>query len=158
MGSTSKQNGPNFYFKVVDMPHKDPEVRKAYFKEYRKKNPGKPKKYYQKNPIKQMLHNARNRARMKGLEFTITEADILVPDTCPILGIPIKSAIGQNPSGKGKDNSPSLDRVDNTQGYVPGNVRVISYKANSWKSNFTYADVLSLANYMKPKTQGGIQT
>lgn len=32
-------------------------------------------------------------------------------------------------------SSPSLDRIDNRMGYVPGNVWVISWKANRMKSD-----------------------
>lgn len=51
---------------------------------------------------------------------------------CPVLGIPIFSG-----RGKQIDNSPNLDRIVPEKGYVPGNVRVISAKANRIKSNAT---------------------
>lgn len=69
--------------------------------------------------------------------------DILVPDTCPILGISLKAGV------RVTDASPSLDRVINELGYVRGNVRVISHKANRIKSNASLHDVLAVADYIR---------
>jgi hypothetical protein len=43
----------------------------------------------------------------------------------------------------------SLDRVDNTKGYIPGNVRVISRKANLMKSSLTLDVLEKLIKYIK---------
>jgi hypothetical protein len=43
----------------------------------------------------------------------------------------------------------SLDRVDNTKGYIPGNVRVISRKANIMKADLTVDLLEKLINYIK---------
>ena len=39
------------------------------------------------------------------------------------------------------DDSPSLDRIVSSLGYVKGNIRVISYKANRVKSNATLEEL-----------------
>ena len=65
---------------------------------------------------------------------TITVADIVIPAVCPILGIPLVMRSG----GKPRADAPTLDRIDNSQGYIPGNVRVISARANRLKSDMTY--------------------
>lgn len=75
-----------------------------------------------------MLSGARSRATRKGLEFNITLEDIVIPDVCPILESPIVVT-----NKKRMWDSASLDRVDNSKGYVKGNVRVISYLANHIK-------------------------
>lgn len=43
-----------------------------------------------------------------------------------------------------KDNTVSVDRVDNSVGYVPGNVVLCSYKSNSVKRNLSLMELKSL--------------
>lgn len=45
-------------------------------------------------------------------------------------------------------DSPSLDRVDVGKGYIPGNVRVVSFKANKFKSDHTIDEIMALARYV----------
>jgi hypothetical protein len=85
-----------------------------------------------KNPVAYMLWGVKSRAKARGIPFDLTHDDIEIPDTCPILGIPLR--IGD---GTPTANSPSLDRIDPNYGYVKGNVQVISYRANTIKSDAT---------------------
>lgn len=130
------------------MPYKDKEKYKQYQKEYRRLHKDKRStKYYEKNPYKRLLHGAKKRAKKKGIPFSITLNDI---DTqlkiCPILKIPLFFTTSQGNGGR--SNTPSIDRVDPQKGYVPGNVRIISHAANSWKKNFTKEQVESLLKYL----------
>lgn len=63
----------------------------------------------------------------------------MIPETCPVLGIPL--TIG----GKRSPSSPSLDRIDPALGYVPGNIRVISDRANRLKGARSLHALLRLA-------------
>ena len=83
-----------------------------------------------------MLAGAKRRAPIKNIDFNITEEDIEIPTICPILEVPL--VIGT----KGDyEYSPSLDRIDNSKGYVKGNIQVISKKANSMKNSATIAEL-----------------
>jgi predicted nucleic acid-binding Zn ribbon protein len=93
-----------------------------------------------------MLYGARHRAATKGLEFSITEADVSIPSHCPVLGIPLDPKSGRRGF---HPNSPSLDRIDNGQGYIPGNVCVISSKANTIKRGYTASELRACAEYME---------
>jgi hypothetical protein len=99
------------------------------------------------HPCRQMWKNAKNRAKKKGLDFNLEESDIVIPSVCPVLGIPLLPNI--NKEGHGVDTSPSLDRIDNAKGYVKGNVRVISWRANNLKGNGTLEEFLKLIEYLK---------
>jgi hypothetical protein len=88
-----------------------------------------------RNPAYRMFWDAKKRAKAKGVPFSIAPADVTIPDICPLLGVPLKRG-----SGVLGPNSPSLDRIDASLGYVVGNVWVISHRANAIKSNATLAE------------------
>ena len=99
----------------------------------------------QRRPIEVVLYwNARNRAKAKGIEFALQVSDIVVPKLCPVLGLEL--VIG---TGFAKPNSPSLDRIDPALGYIPGNIAVISHKANTIKSNATMDELKRVLSYME---------
>jgi hypothetical protein len=79
-------------------------------------------------PVSLLLDRARRRARQSHLPFSIDRNSIAVPPTCPALGIALLVGGCRGPG------SPSLDRIIPELGYVPGNVRVISDKANRLKA------------------------
>jgi hypothetical protein len=95
------------------------------------------------NPLSLLFKNAKRRAKEKGLEFSITYDDVKMTDRCPILGIPLFSA-----DGHAKDNSPSIDRIDSTKGYVPGNVMIISFRANTLKSDASIDELKMVLEFL----------
>lgn len=85
--------------------------------------------------------SARQRARDYNREFTITVEDIVIPDRCPYLDIPlIKKELGPR-----ADNQASIDRKDATKGYTKDNIQIISWLANRMKSNATEEQLLQFA-------------
>lgn len=79
------------------------------------------------DPTKELYERARKRAHKLQVPFAIKLAEIEIPVSCPALGIMLSV-------GKGRSNhSPSLDRIIPALGYVSGNVRVISDRANRMK-------------------------
>ena len=77
-----------------------------------------------------------------GRKYTSWEA-IEYPKVCPVLGIKLDWSM----NGKKLSNSPSLDRIDNTKGYIPGNVILISDLANSMKRNATLKQLKQFSRY-----------
>jgi hypothetical protein len=75
----------------------------------------------------------------RGLSFDLEVSDIVIPSHCPVLGVPLDCA-AKRPSA----NLPSLDRIDNSKGYVKGNVWVISWRANVVKGSATHAELRAL--------------
>ena len=95
-------------------------------------------------PLEQLLYkSAKARAKREGIPFSITIEDIKVPAICPILEIPIIRGTGRQ-----THNSPSLDKIDPSLGYVPGNVAVISFRANALKDNMSAKIAERIMNYI----------
>lgn len=98
-----------------------------------------------KNIANYLVSNARRRAKNKGVECTIEPDDLKpLPTHCPILGIPLRKN-----QGSFKWDSYSIDRVDPSKGYIPGNVRIISWRANQIKGELSFEQIEKLYNYVK---------
>lgn len=118
--------------------------RHASSLQWRERNPQYPKMWRKLNPEKYLIHQARYRARLKRLKFSISEVDILpLPTHCPVLGT--RLVYGGN---RYNPRSASLDRIDNSKGYTPKNVAVISQRANMLKSNGTLREIAAIAGWM----------
>jgi len=100
-------------------------------------------------PLKYLLNLSRKRAKAEGREHTITEADLFPPVVCPVLGLPIR----WDREGRAGPDSPSIDRIDNARGYVPGNVIIVSLRANSLKSDADRAELGRLDRFYNKELQ-----
>lgn len=114
--------------------------------EYRLKEYELVKNSNRKNPLKYLLRVAKHRAKVRNLEFSITEKDLVLPEYCPLLNIQL-----QVNDDKLKSNSFSLDRIDNDRGYIPGNVWIISMRANFIKNNANLEELELLVKNLKEK-------
>jgi hypothetical protein len=90
-----------------------------------------------------ILTLVRHRCKKRGTEFDLSIEDIEVPDFCPVRGTRLKLV-----SGLHDPDLASIDRFDNSKGYVKGNVRVISLRANFLKKDATLEDIAGLYRYM----------
>ena len=76
-----------------------------------------------------------------GRKYTSWEA-VEYPKVCPVLGIELDWGMNGN-----QPNSPSLDRIDPTKGYIPGNVMIMSGLANAMKQNATPEQLKQFSRY-----------
>jgi len=95
-------------------------------------------KYRKNNWAMKMLWQAKASASAKNLSFNLDESDIVIPEFCKYLGIPLTQTLGE---GVVWSNA-SLDRIDSSLGYVKGNVEVVSRKANTMKNMATLEELL----------------
>lgn len=116
------------------------EKRRAYSKEYERKR-------RKNNPEHYLWRSAKQRARKKGLDFDIEVSDIIIPQYCPLLNIPIIHMVGQGTHRN--PNAASLDRIDNRFGYVKGNILVVSWRANFIKGDASIAELELLLTNLK---------
>lgn len=100
------------------------------------------------DPSFMLYHSAQQRAKQEGTIFKLTREDIRavwpVDGVCPVLGIQLERRSVTS------DNSATLDRIDWSRGYVPGNIAVISYRANRIKQRIDDPEVFErLATWLE---------
>ena len=108
-----------------------------------KKNIERKKVMFSSKPEYLLWAAAKYRAKRDGLPFNIDYYDILIPEFCPVLGIPLMKA-----TGKPADNSPTVDRIKPELGYVKRNILVISFKANSIKRDASAKEIRKVLEYV----------
>ncbi|WP_305827046.1 hypothetical protein [Pseudomonas aeruginosa] len=132
----------------------NPEKVRTYSQEWREANPEKARetnrktsaRWRKERPASVILNNCRKSARVRGHECTITAADIealLEPMTCSVTGLPLSWKY----DGIGRANpwAPSIDRIDCSRGYEPGNVRAVCWAFNQMRGDFPDEVVATLA-------------
>lgn len=124
-------NRKEYYEKTKDIP------------EIKAKRKSIKRRHYDENYEFYILERCRKRARQSKLECNIDLSDIIIPQSCPVLGIALI---------RGKDkasiNSPSVDRIDPNGGYTKGNIQIISNLANMMKNNATPEQLISFAQWV----------
>lgn len=119
-------------------------------RERRKDNPKKYRKYEsasrRRNARVYLLRQAKARAAKSGIEWGLGEPReaalrLRWPTHCPVFGFELVYGA----SGRLR-NSASLDRIDSTEGYIWGNVRVVSWRANDLKKDATPDELILLGN------------
>jgi hypothetical protein len=94
------------------------------------------KEWRDSNPEAVLWRNAKTRAKVRNLDFDIDYDDIQIPEFCPYLKVPLV---------RGTLYAPSIDRIDNSKGYIKGNIEVISRQANAMKNSASTAELLEFA-------------
>jgi len=91
------------------------------------------------DPAKYLWKKARDRVKYEygSREFTITPEDIIIPELCPYLGIPLNTG---DPAAWA-----SIDRIDSSKGYISENIQVISILANQMKNRATKEQLIAFA-------------
>ena len=106
-----------------------------------------------RNPKKFMVQCAKQRAKKAGVPFSITDEDFEIPEFCPVLGVKLESG-----TKKYHDNSPSLDRVVPELGYVPGNIVVMSFRANRIKGDASVEEMEIVLSWLKNQLKAQKET
>jgi|SRR5579863_6418637 len=131
------------------------EQQRRYDKTYRTKHRTQrrnlARRYRAANPALFIIANKKAQCKAVGREFDLTVEDILpLPTHCPVFGIELDYGRKEHVM----DNSPSLDRLNSTKGYVRGNVAIISHRANRIKNEGTIEEHELVIAYMKRQLNG----
>lgn len=103
--------------------------------------------------IKKIKYSCKkSNAKRVGIEFTIPFGEIIWNEYCPVLGI----KLDYNTRGIAADNSPSIDRIDPTKGYISGNTVVMSWKANRLKNDGSAEDHKKIAEWLLTITKNSV--
>jgi hypothetical protein len=119
--------------------YRPPEKRqREYFRDWALRRRGDPAKR-----AVTMWRGARDRARAKGLEFSISQERVLAAlqrGVCEVTGLQFELRAGghfdRSPLG------PTIDRIDSKHGYTEHNVQIVCWIYNLAKSNWTHEDVM----------------
>lgn len=120
------------------------------FREDRDHRNKRTRDWHRNNPQQSYLLAAKKRAKSLGVPFNLTEEDIIFPEICPALGIPVVLEKIDGPR-KRTNNTPSLDRIIPELGYVKGNVEMISWRANRLKNDAKLYELERLVTYMRDR-------
>lgn len=96
---------------------------------------------------KQLLVEARKRAKKRGIKFTLTHGDMesmmdRAGGACEISGVPFdfsRGIVARRPF------VPSIDRIDCARGYTSGNCRLVVYAANAAMNVWGIETLLTVA-------------
>lgn len=123
----------------------------TYLHLWRKDNPTYARVYYLDWKVRRVVwrlwDGCRRRSIKHAVPFTLAESDLTIPTHCPVLGIPLAVGTLQD-----KDASPTVDRMVPALGYVPGNVAVISHRANRIKSDATPEELGKILEWIQAST------
>ena len=88
-----------------------------------------------------------------GFNFNLTIDDIVIPEKCPLLEIPLST----DPKDFNEKNYYTADRIDSSKGLVKGNIQVISLLANRMKNKATESELMSFASNGLKILNNGVQ-
>jgi hypothetical protein len=118
--------------------------RKEYHKKYYADNvealKEKSRLHFRNDPRWYLLRGAKRRSKQAGLPFNLTVNDIIIPEICPVLQVPLVAKTRY---------APSIDKKEPSEGYVKGNIWVISKLANQMKSDATLEEQRKFAEWVK---------
>lgn len=126
------------------------KVPRAVTRQWKADNPEKMddanRRWKAGNRARYLLNQCRGSAKKRRQECSITADDIekmLAPMVCATTGLPLTWEHG---GGSARNPwAPSVDRIDCSKGYVPGNVRVVCWAFNQMRGDFPDEVVLMLA-------------
>lgn len=105
--------------------------------------------YFHHNPEKRFLASTKQSAKLRNLAFELTAdwfKEQLDRGVCEVTGLPVKiKAYKKGDKGNRGFYSPSIDRIDNSVGYILSNCRMVCWGYNLSKNKFTDRDLNALA-------------
>jgi hypothetical protein len=102
------------------------------------------KNWSNKSYVQKIYDRAKTRATRKGREFNIGIEDIVIPEVCPVFGVPLV---------EDTEYAPSIDRIDSSKGYIKGNIQIISRRANLLKNNANIEELEMVIEFLRKSNE-----
>lgn len=103
-----------------------------------------------KDPLFYAVQHAKSRAKRFKIPFNIKSSDLVLPEFCPVLGV--KLLVGKEKACF-KDNTPTIDRLIPSLGYVIGNVDIISMRANRIKNDASLEELEKVTSWVANRSK-----
>ena len=135
------------YYKEYAKKYRQTEKNKEYEVKFRERYRGS-----LSGTISSLLAGAKERAKSKSITYNLDKewlCSLLEPMLCSVTGSPLTLEIDK--SVQHTPFRPSIDRIDNREGYTKDNCRVTCVIYNKAKSDGTDEDVLLMAKNLMEK-------
>lgn len=110
--------------------------------------------YHCRKKMSDNLYTAKSRCKDSDIPFTIQVEDLApFPVVCPVFGTKL-DWFGSTAGGT--DASPSMDRLDPSKGYVPGNVTIISNRANRIKNDANLEEIKAVLDWFERSSRASL--
>lgn len=105
-----------------------------------------------------IIRNLKCSAKRRNLDFNLQYTDLELPKYCPLLNIKLDYT---NSFSGNNFNRATTDRIDNSKGYIKGNIIIISRLANAMKNEANFDQLELFAKNMQKiincyKNQGAL--
>jgi hypothetical protein len=95
-----------------------------------------------------MMKTSARASKIRGRPFTLTKQWIIERmerGVCELTGLPFDLSLGTGRSGRTSPFAPSIDRIDCSRGYEPGNCRMVLYAMNTALGDWGLKSFLPIA-------------
>lgn len=99
-----------------------------------------------------MIRQLKFSAKRRGIDFKLVPSDIILVDTCPLLNIELEYLdLSIKTNDFNSINRATVDRIDNSKGYIASNIWIISRLANNMKSSASTNQLETFCNNVLKK-------
>lgn len=106
------------------------------------------RRIHDRDPQKAMLDVVKRRSVKQGRTFALVSSDIVIPEVCPCCSV--KLVRGDK---RVTTTSPSVDRIENSKGYLPDNIWVICNRCNMLKGDASPVELRRIADAVDRRLQ-----
>lgn len=132
------------------------EVRQAWREANKDKEIAAARNWQKNNPAKQLFYGTKQNAGKRGHEFTISFDHLASQFEAMVCQATGRTLSWAGYGTKENGDKPSIDRINSSLGYIPGNVRVVCLEFNLAKRAMSDAQFATLCQDFLAKRRVGL--